>query len=283
MVDGRTDELTELSVPQNVRLLLQQTESYRATLERQGHALFYQGEQGLARYTKHLVGWPFVVTGEPIYRTLEKSEKRTFAGEVVQFPIRVVNVESDTLNAPELAMLSGAYLLNQVRSMTLRELTGYVWTVAENGLFDIPKQTDGRSHPYMLKIFEQGTDSPPSEGDALIVTNAYVYGALVPETTKRHIPDGKYTTTPASAESQTSWQEFNQFLRSRGLVLSDARVLLEMADDESWMGRNGAEDMRVLEALLSAPEDSSPQEQLVKRGRGRPPKTASTRQPEDVF
>src|SRR5579871_2353647 len=145
----------ETSVPTNLRAMLAQTASYAATLRKKGDALFYQGTSNLPRYTKHLVGWPFVITSEPQFRTQEKSEKRQFSSEVVQLTMRAVHWEDGSLGAPELATLSGGYLLNQIRSMTLRELTGYVWTVAENPLFDLPtRQPDGRMHPYMLKVYE---------------------------------------------------------------------------------------------------------------------------------
>lgn len=113
----------------------------------------FGGSAGL--YPKQLLGVPFVFVSTPVFRT---QNGRFGEQEVAQAYICVFD-DTWKLQPAEQATFTGAYLLNQLRSATPRELVGsYVWTIAPNPRF---RRVDGKS-PLMLKIYEAG-DTPPDD------------------------------------------------------------------------------------------------------------------------
>lgn len=120
-------------------------------------------------YTRDLLGMPFVVCSEWGYahqapRTVTTQDGRVYnfgAQDVVQvYVARLLYDESGewTIDVPELATLTGAYLVNQFRSLTPGQVVGAgVFTIAENPAL----QTKGGTHPKMLKIYDPETDGLP--------------------------------------------------------------------------------------------------------------------------
>lgn len=283
----------ETSVPQAGDLA---TRLRQAAAMRAKGTHFYQGTVNLPRFTKALVGEGFFITSDPLYKTQPKSDKRDFASEVVQFTIRRIMLtasgQPSGLLGAELATLSGAYLLNQVRSMTINELHGYPWTVWQNDLFTIREQVDGRIHPYMLALYDPWVHQPQedtagavsvSETDAFqadpIGPNGHKNGGYTGIKDRKDVAD-VYADYPAPDPTreqaaqvwQQDWTAFNVYLRHLGVTLSEAREYLGLGEGETWQGRDLREDRSVLDALVNEPSES-PQEQLVaQRRRGRPRK-----------
>ena len=113
-------------------------------------------------FRRDLVGWPFVVMSDAIFRTRpahydETSGTKFDAQEVAQFWMAFYDADSQTVGEPKLAEVNGAYLISQIKRLGKQLATRRLWTIARNPNM---KRHPQYGYPFMLATWSPEVDSP---------------------------------------------------------------------------------------------------------------------------
>lgn len=117
----------------------------------------FPGDRDPLLYDKNLEGVPFVFASMPVSKTVNgKFGER----DVVFILVRFYDPTTEELSDATRVMLSGAYIINQIRRMTRGELIGSnIFTLARNE--NMPRTRQG-AYPLMLAVWDESLDSAAS-------------------------------------------------------------------------------------------------------------------------
>lgn len=125
--------------------------------------------EGLPAFANNstLRGYPFLIVSHWLERHVEgkrfPSGKEYPAHQVMQVMVRTINPTTYEVYDPELATLTGEYLLNQFRNATTNEyILGGPWTIRANPRFMTKRGTP----PDMLARYRPEVDYVPDEQSA---------------------------------------------------------------------------------------------------------------------
>lgn len=109
-------------------------------------------------YSRDLVGVPFIIASEPVWRT----QKAPWGEEeVAQMNVRLYDWATGRESEPKSVTFNGRWLLNKLKRMTANELVGsVVFTIARNTTKPLTPQG---VHPYMLAAYDPTRDAPPPD------------------------------------------------------------------------------------------------------------------------
>lgn len=241
------------------------------THQRKGEERFPQGEN-LTLFTKQCIGRPFLILAPFVF---EDEPAKTFVGrsgrkvhisaQVVAYSvIQFVTVNSagvKRVGSPQQVKWSGTYLTNQLQRLPENHEFSKIWTLARNE--NMPMTPQGE-FPVMLATYYHGVDTPEEIEESAIYEPQH--GAT----------NGARNGTRNGATNGLSNGERKAITRNATATAQAQDDFLDEEEDEDEDEDDELDDDTVSEIRsrfgkdMPLPRHAPTQEQLLKRGRGRP-------------